>query len=225
MSFEHYQDQWWDPEGPLWTLHRMNRMRASWFSELRNWHEKKIIDVGCGAGLFSDVLISLGAEVSALDFAQGLLDAAASAHQARWSDPKITYLCADAASWEGWGQASYDALCAFEVLEHLEHPERALDRWLSSLRPGGDVFLSSPNRGALSFAMNIVAAEHLLSWVPVGTHHYHDFIALDDLLGFLHEKGLVIQDIRGLMYYPGREDFGWSSNTALHYTVWASLPA
>ena len=39
---------------------------------------------------------------------------------------------------------SYDVVCAFEVLEHIEDDEQALADWLALARPGGHVVLSVP---------------------------------------------------------------------------------
>ena len=39
---------------------------------------------------------------------------------------------------------SYDLLCAFEVLEHLEDDKGALARWIERLQPGGHVLVSVP---------------------------------------------------------------------------------
>lgn len=38
----------------------------------------------------------------------------------------------------------FDAVCAFEVLEHIEHDEDALRRWRRHVRPGGWIFVSVP---------------------------------------------------------------------------------
>lgn len=217
---EHAQD-WRSPEGPLWTLHRLNRLRVAWVSEMRQWQGARIIDVGCGGGLFSEAMSHMGAHVIGIDSASELV-ALARAHVPKGSEGSLDYVCADAGQWEGFDRSAYDAVFAFEVIEHLEKPEEALKQWMSALRPGGDLILSSPNRGAMSFWANIIAAEYLMRWVPIGTHRYHDFVGLDDLLGLLLSEGMVIHDVRGLFYYPGRKDFGWSASQNLHYSIWAS---
>ena len=40
--------------------------------------------------------------------------------------------------------ARFDTLCAFEVLEHIEHDREALRQWREWLRPGGVLLLSVP---------------------------------------------------------------------------------
>jgi SAM-dependent methyltransferase len=40
--------------------------------------------------------------------------------------------------------ARFDLVCAFEVIEHIEHDEQALDAWAGRLRPGGWLLLSTP---------------------------------------------------------------------------------
>jgi len=40
--------------------------------------------------------------------------------------------------------STYDLLCAFEVLEHIEDDKEALAEWLPLVRPGGHLMLSVP---------------------------------------------------------------------------------
>lgn len=42
------------------------------------------------------------------------------------------------------GDARFDLICAFEVLEHIEDDMSALNDWVSRLRPGGTLLLSTP---------------------------------------------------------------------------------
>ncbi|MCD9154161.1 class I SAM-dependent methyltransferase [Aeromicrobium duanguangcaii] len=40
--------------------------------------------------------------------------------------------------------ATFDVVCAFEVLEHLEDDNQALKDWVASIRPGGHLVMSVP---------------------------------------------------------------------------------
>jgi SAM-dependent methyltransferase len=90
-KFDALAARWWDPNGPMKPLHRMNPVRIGWIAErLARAHRRKpggaaplaglrVLDVGCGAGLASEALARLGAEVTGMDAAPEAL-AAARAH-------------------------------------------------------------------------------------------------------------------------------------------------
>ena len=72
-KFDALAARWWDPNGPMKPLHRMNPVRIGWIAErLARAHGRKpggvaplaglrVLDVGCGAGLASEALARLGA--------------------------------------------------------------------------------------------------------------------------------------------------------------------
>lgn len=41
-------------------------------------------------------------------------------------------------------EETFDLVCAFEVIEHIEHDDKALAEWAGRLRPGGWMVLSTP---------------------------------------------------------------------------------
>lgn len=53
-------------------------------------------------------------------------------------------MCADSSALAP--SASFDIVCSFEVLEHLEDDRSALDHWRTKVRPGGWLVLSVPAR-------------------------------------------------------------------------------
>src|SRR4051812_45543215 len=72
---------WWNPEGPMRPLHRMNPARAAWIVErtARKYSATaglRLLDVGCGAGLAAEALAYRGFDVLGLDAADAAIDAA-----------------------------------------------------------------------------------------------------------------------------------------------------
>jgi 2-polyprenyl-6-hydroxyphenyl methylase/3-demethylubiquinone-9 3-methyltransferase len=56
------------------------------------------------------------------------------------------------------------------VIEHVADAERFVSSLAALVRPGGMLVLSTLNRTPTSYMLAVVAAEHVLRWVPRGTH-------------------------------------------------------
>ncbi|MCI0689558.1 MAG: class I SAM-dependent methyltransferase [Sporichthyaceae bacterium] len=59
----------------------------------------------------------------------------------------------------------FDLVCAFEVLEHIEDDRAALKEWVSRLKPGGQLLLSTPAHQA-RFASADTMAGHFRRYDP-----------------------------------------------------------
>ena len=102
-----------------------------------------ILEIGCGTGDFLHYS-KHAFQVSGFD----LSDYAA--RIAREQNPDVAdRIWSGALEQQTAGAAGFDALCCWDVLEHLWDPRAAGRQMLSFLKPGGYVFLSTPNRSAL----------------------------------------------------------------------------
>ena len=95
----------------------------------------KVLDVGAGAGAFSQRLTDLGYSVTALDV-----------DPEKWIPTDIPFLQLDIdAGIAASVHEMFDAVCCLEVIEHVENPWNLLREIYSVVMPGGYLLLSTPN--------------------------------------------------------------------------------
>lgn len=191
---------WWDPDGPLKTLHEINPLRLGYVADRVALDGCRVLDIGCGGGLLSEALARAGADVVGIDLgADGL--AAARAHAAD-EGLAIEYLEEDAETHAARAAGAYDVVTCMELLEHVPDPAAVVAASALAIKPGGSVFLSTISRNLKSFLLAIVAAEHVLRLVPRGTHEYARLIRPSELAGWCRASGLNVSDISGMHYNP-----------------------
>jgi len=211
-QFASHAGDWWDPDGSEAMLHKLNPVRLAYLRDQVDQHwsldehslkplaGKSALDVGCGAGLLAEPLARLGAEVTAIDAAPGLI-AAAKLH-AHGQGLDIDYRVAPVE--EVGGQ--FDLVTSMEVIEHVADPEMFVRALAARLGPGGLMVLSTPNKTPLSRLLMVGIAE-ATGAIPKGTHDFDKFIAPDTLKAMLGKAGLQCIDVEGI---------GWSPTRGLH---------
>ena len=102
----------------------------------------RVLDVGCGRSLFSDLNVSFPFQVYAgdLDF-DSIHDRATAVPHQTWS-----VFDAEAVPFQ---DASFDALFAGEIIEHVANVQSTLREWWRVLKPGGVAIITTPNRNRL----------------------------------------------------------------------------
>jgi 2-polyprenyl-3-methyl-5-hydroxy-6-metoxy-1,4-benzoquinol methylase len=94
-----------------------------------------VLDVGAGAGAFSQRLADLGYRVTALD-----------CDPEKWLPTDIPFLQLNIdAGIAASVQEMFEAVCCLEVIEHVENPWNLLREIFSVVKPGGYLLLSTPN--------------------------------------------------------------------------------
>ena len=104
---------------------------------------ERVLDVGCGEGRFAAELVRAGAQVVGIDVAAEPL------RRARERHPELDLRQVPVAG--GWplDDASFDAVWAGEVIEHVLDTAGWLSELRRVLRSGGRLLLSTPGHGRL----------------------------------------------------------------------------
>lgn len=69
-KFEQLASRWWDLEGEFKPLHDINPLRANYIDLRAPVAGKKLLDVGCGGGIFTEAMAQRGAEVTGIDMGE-----------------------------------------------------------------------------------------------------------------------------------------------------------
>ena len=216
---------WWDPEGPFKMLHRMNPVRLAFLKRaVGQLSSQRILDYGCGGGLFSELLCQNGANVTGIDISAQSI-AFAKAH-ARQSGMEIDYQqgTIDDLPERYFRRDAFDVVCAIECLEHVERPHRLVSSLASALKPGGYAIFSTLNRSWYTYVMGIIAAEYLLGWVEPGTHAHDQFIKPSELAKMGRQSGLTIVDIAGMSFHLNDQAFHLCDDVSLNYIACFQKP-
>jgi len=102
---------------------------------------KKVLEVGCGQGWFLKSLETCGISGVGLEYNGEAISG------------KVTTCPMYKESVSSFSEnhlGEFDAVCAFQVLEHIVAPREFIESCMASLRPGGLLLLSTPNHGRAS---------------------------------------------------------------------------
>ena len=215
---------WWNPKGPMASLHQVNPVRMAFIREAIDAHwpgarasakplaGKAALDIGCGAGLLCEPLARLGAGVTGVDAAAENIAAAAAHAEGMGID--IRYMAGEVA---GLDIGQFDLVTSVEVIEHVADKPAFLRDVAARLAPDGLLVMSTPNRTAASRVLLVGAAE-AVGYVPKGTHHWKDFITPDEFEALLADAGLMVTAKRGIAWRPGK-GLHLSDDMSLNYIL------
>ena len=183
----------------------------------------RILDIGCGGGLLAEPMARLGADVVGADAAERNIPVA-KVH-AEQSGLTIDYRYTTAEDMAATGE-KFDAVLNMEVVEHVADPLAYLTACKNLLKPGGLHICSTINRNTKSFMMAIVGAEHIMRWLPKGTHDWSKFITPDELFDLMGRAGLNPVDKRGFVFNPLTWDWKLSDrDMSVNYVTTSLNPA
>jgi SAM-dependent methyltransferase len=161
-----------------------------------------VLDIGCGEGAFLKSIRPLVARASGWDPTPQVAE--------RAGEQGIDVSTGDLATFVAANRATFDVVCAFQVIEHLPRIQPLLRLALECLQPGGSLFVSVPNRLRLtrdSFEALDCPPHHMSRWSPASVHVLGKILDLD--LVELSFEMLSAEDIR---FYLRSSLARWSQN-------------
>ncbi len=154
---------------------------------------KIILDAGCGSGYGSEMLLKAGAnKVYGLDICPESIEYCRTHHK----QANLVFNVGDLTNID-FPDQTFDLICAFEVIEHIENYKQTMREFYRVLKPHGLLIISTPNKAIYS------------PWTkkPFYPFHYHEFYLKDfkNLLQKFQLQKICSQYIKGrkmLLYQP-----------------------
>ena len=218
-KFAQDHDYWWDPNGPLWSLHRFNDARVSFLSSHfpNSLSGMEVLDIGCGGGILSYSMARRGANVTGIDISPETVAAAESHRSSGFcGSGEVNFHCATLEDWAAkcaTAEKRYDLVMLSEVIEHVtdyraflsaaiqcvRKPKQGVDNGKSS---GGALFVSTINRNPLAKLTMIDAAERCFGLLPRGTHAYEKFVQPQEVRSVLTNGRMEVVSACGFVPVP-----------------------
>jgi SAM-dependent methyltransferase len=126
---------------------------ARFFSGRQDWQGKRVIDLSCGEGVTTFILRKLGATVTPYELIPD------------WSKLEDKPHYADVQKVLPIEDESVDMVVLQEVIEHLPNQLLTLQEAYRILKPGGELFITTPSRSSLQSRLSylVFESEHLRS--------------------------------------------------------------
>jgi 2-polyprenyl-3-methyl-5-hydroxy-6-metoxy-1,4-benzoquinol methylase len=101
----------------------------------------RVLDIGCGGGLFLSLLKDKGAQVAGIELSDSRAEYARTKHNL-----EIHKIPIEDDFWQKGQAGTFDAVTLWDVIEHVNYPFQTLQCAANVLKPGGFLLIDTPCR-------------------------------------------------------------------------------
>lgn len=125
-----------EEQSPWWAehIHRYNVV----LDELKN--TDAVLDIACGTGFGSDILAGKSAHVIGGDIDPTIIQE----NKVNWTKENLSFQVLDGTNLP-FEDNTFDILVSFETIEHTVHFKEMINEFKRVTKPGGKLFISTPN--------------------------------------------------------------------------------
>lgn len=182
-------------DDPVALLRHQNDLTTPWIlAEIRKFigYHAEILDLGCGAGFFSNEAAKLGHSVTGVDISIEALKIA----RAHDTTKSVRYVPGDAYNL-AYPRESFDVVVALDLLEHVSDPEKIIFEISRVLRPGGLFFYHTFNRNLWCYLFTLKGMQWFVKNTPEHLHVYSLFRKPEEVADWIENAGMEVQKVRG----------------------------
>lgn len=151
------QNEYWEK------LPQLKRRVKKIVTELQKFKKTgKLLDIGCGFGLFLKMAKEVGFKVYGVEMEKETVKAAQEKFGLKNISPKSVEKI-------DFPERYFDVITLFDILEHLENPEVILKKLKRLLKPDGLLVIQSPNIESIMFKLT----KKKWNWLLAPNHLYH----------------------------------------------------
>jgi len=189
-------DKWWDPRGPLGTLHDLNPARFGYFERVaRSLDGVRVLEVGCGGGILAESFARAGSLITGVDLSEPSLRVAR--RHSRSNNLVIDFAAARGESLP-FADSSFDVVVSADFLEHVSDLDQVVGECARALKPGGLFLYDTINRTLRARVIAVWLLERVLGLIPPNTHDANMFIKPAELEAIMARHGIENRETRGL---------------------------
>ena len=187
-----------DTSQELATLQLLNAARVPYFDRalrsnllLGPARMGSFLEVGCGGGIATGALASLGYNMTGVEPAAPSLEAARDHARKLGVHDRTSFVQGSAYDLSMFPPECFDGVIFADVLEHLYDLPSAVEQAWRVLKPGGVLTFDTINRTFSSYVLAIALAQEGLGIVPPRTHDWRLFVQPHELAYLLQAHGFL----------------------------------